>query len=300
MRYGTNRRCLPYWKLGGTAILALPIVLAAKLLPSRATLDVSPARDFSRGTTAARHLALTFDADDQAAPRTQVLDILEAHEVSATFFLTGRFIETYPDVVRRIVRDGHEVGNHSYDHPELTMPGPNGRQITLPEVTKEMFQEQLRKTARLFTETTGTRMASLWRAPGGEQNEQIRGWAAELGYLHVGWSQDPDTSENLDSLDWVADERSGLFFSPAQIRTRLLNFGDTRRSAANGGIALFHLGSARHPDDAVDHELDAIIEGFRGRGYRLVRVSELYRASEGAGAAGEAADDDESEGAGRR
>jgi len=101
----------------------------------------------------------------------------------------------------------------------------------------------------------------------------------------VGWTMDPNTGESLDSLDWVADERSGRFFTPAQIRTRLLNFGDTRETGASGGIALFHLGSQRSAEVTIDQELKAIIDGFRSRGYRLVRVSELYREALDSGSA---------------
>jgi peptidoglycan/xylan/chitin deacetylase (PgdA/CDA1 family) len=289
-RHGSNWRNRSM--LGILVLLAFPGALATRR-PATApgAVDGLEAPDFSRGNTAARQLALTFDADDQSEPRLQLLDILEQRRVRTTFFLTGRFIEAFPDIVRRIVRDGHEVGNHSYDHPELTMPGSNGQQATRPTVTKAMFQEQLRLTERVFTATTGARMVPLWRAPGGEHNEQIRGWAAELGYVHVGWTQDSETGESLDSLDWVAEQRSGRFFTPAQIRTRLLNFGDTRTIGANGGIALFHLGSLRTPDAAVDQELGAIIDGFRDRGYELVRVSELYPAALSTGLTVEATED---------
>lgn len=279
------RRCYRYWAFGvGVVIAWLLVSLTLKPVLPRAAPRVPAAIDFTRGATSSRLLALTFD-NDQVEPREQILDILRERGVHTTFFLTGRFIETHLDLVRRIVREGHEVGNHSYDHPELTMIGAKGQQVTRPTVTKKMFQDQLRITARLFTEVTGAQMSRFWRAPGGEQNPEIRRWAEELGYVHVGWTMDPRTGESLDSLDWVADEHSGRFFTPAQIRTRLLNFDDTRETGASGGIALFHLGSQRSPELAVDQELAAIIDGFRSRGYRLVPVSELYRQALDSGSA---------------
>ncbi len=99
--------------------------------------------------------------------------------------------------------------------------------------------------------------------------------------MHVGWTMDPTTGESLDSLDWVADETSGRFFTPVQIRTRLLNFDDTRETGASGGIVLFHLGSERRTEMSIELELGAIVDGFRSAGYRLVPVSELYRGALG-------------------
>ncbi len=272
-----TRRFRGYWAVGGGLLaLALFVGIPLRALLPRAAPRPSSAVDFTRGATSSRFIALTFD-NDQIKPREEILNVLRERGVRATFFVTGRFIKAHPDLLRRIVRDGHEVGNHTYSHPELTMIGSGGRQVTLQAVTKETFQDQLRLTEQVFAEVTGARMPRFWRAPGGEQNAEIRRWAEELGYVHVGWTMDPGTGESLDSLDWVADEHSSRFFTAAQIRTRILNFNDTRESGASGGIALFHLGSDRPDALAVDQELPAIVDRFRARGYRLVLVSELFR-----------------------
>jgi peptidoglycan/xylan/chitin deacetylase (PgdA/CDA1 family) len=197
--------------------------------------------------------------------------------VRATIFLTGQYIARYPDLVRRMVRDGHEIGNHTFSHPHLTTFALDRRQDTLPGVTRDLVQDELRRTARLFEEVTGAAISPYWRAPYGEHNREIRRWAEELGYLHVGWTRDLAAREDLDTRDWVADPRSPIYYRAEEVRERILNFGKGTTAQANGGIILLHLGTRRR-QDRVDGELPAIIDGLRMQGYDLVPVSELHRA----------------------
>ncbi|HEY5610236.1 MAG TPA: polysaccharide deacetylase family protein, partial [Thermoanaerobaculia bacterium] len=214
-----------------------------------------------------------FDAGSSDRGARQILDTLRAHGITTTIFLTGQFIERFPEVVREVVADGHEVGNHTYSHPHLTSFARNRRQVTLAAVTKERFHEELTKTAGLFQQVTGTEMAKFWRAPFGEENSEIRGWAAELGYLHVGWTKGP--RYNLDSLDWVIDRRSPMYLSPEKLAERLLNFDAANNTTLNGGIILMHLGTDRGEDDALDRALPMMIQRFQQRGFRFVKVSDL-------------------------
>ena len=265
---------LAKWTLGAVLLILVFLAITQRREGQIQALPSLPVdADFSRGWTGERKVALTFDFD-QAPPREEILDILQAKGVTATFFLTGRSIEIHPDIVHRIVRDGHEVGSHTYSHPHLTSFGVDGRQKTLPTVTKQVLQDELRLTAGLFEQLTGRSMLPLWRAPYGEHNQEIRGWAAELAYQHIGWTENPETAENLDSLDWISDRTSWLYFTAAQIRNRILNFGDATPEGLSGGIVIFHLGSDR-TEDHVDRELPAIIDGIQERGYQLVPVSEL-------------------------
>ena len=130
-----------------------------------------------------------------------------------------------------------------------------------------MLATELRRTRQLFEELTGERMQRYWRAPFGEVNGQILGWAEAEGWTHVGWTQ------GLDTLDWVADTESELYRSADEVRDRLLRqaTGDGR---ARGGIVLMHLGTER-TQDRVSKSLDEIIDGFRAEGYRLLTVSSL-------------------------
>jgi peptidoglycan/xylan/chitin deacetylase (PgdA/CDA1 family) len=236
-----------------------------------------PETNFSRGPTWERKVALTFDGGAEANVSDEILDTLKSMGVKATIFVTGQYIARYPDLLRRMIREGHEIGNHTFSHPRLTTFALNRRQDTRPGVTREFVQGELRRAARLFEDATGVAISPYWRAPYGEHNEEIRRWAAEIGYLHVGWTRDLEAGEDLDSRDWVADPRSPIYYRAEQVRDRILNFGKGSAARANGGIILLHLGTQRR-QDRVDGELPAIIDGLRVQGYEFVPVSELHRA----------------------
>jgi peptidoglycan/xylan/chitin deacetylase (PgdA/CDA1 family) len=116
----------------------------------------------------------------------------------------------------------------------------------------------------------------LWRAPYGEHNGEIRAWAAEPGYRHVGWTRDAASREDLDSRDWVADPTSSIYRSSREIRDRILGFGQGNGHGLNGGIVLMHLGTGRRSDPA-HARLPEILDGLAARGYRLVTISDLLR-----------------------
>jgi peptidoglycan-N-acetylmuramic acid deacetylase len=184
--------------------------------------------------------------------------------VRTTIFLTGEFIRRYPDIVRRIVADGHEVGNHTDTHPHLTTYARDGRQATRPGVDRAFLTKELATTARLFQETTGRTLAPFWRAPFGEHNEEIRRWAAEAGYWHVGWT---GGRAGLDGLDWISDPRSSGYRSSARVVSALVE------RAENGGIVLLHLGSDR--EDPVAPKIPLLLQGLSARGFRFARASEF-------------------------
>ncbi|MBI5237849.1 MAG: polysaccharide deacetylase family protein, partial [Deltaproteobacteria bacterium] len=159
-------------------------------------------------------ISVTFDGGFESAEAEAILDTLYARGIKTTVFLTGLFIERHPDVARRIVRDGHEVGNHTMTHPHLTEYTKSFRQKRLPSIDRAFIARELKEVERLFRKTTGAEMARFWRAPYGEINAEIRLWAYEAGYLHVGWTSDWKTRESLDSLDWVSDRASRLYRTP--------------------------------------------------------------------------------------
>ncbi len=231
--------------------------------------------DIYRGRSSKKELSITFDGGAGADEAKEILEALRQRNIKTTIFLTGGFIKDYPQLVRQMVKDGHEVGNHTMTHPHLTSFAKDLRHTTLPIVDKNFMDRELRGTARLFKMVTGEEMASLWRAPYGEVNEEIRQWAFEAGYIHVNWTRDYKRKETLDSLDWVDDEESRLYYSSEKIKKRILNFGRDG-SGVGGGIVLMHLGTTRKSDKAVSM-LGEIIDELEERGYRLVRVSELLK-----------------------
>jgi peptidoglycan/xylan/chitin deacetylase (PgdA/CDA1 family) len=231
------------------------------------------APDITRGALMKKEISITFDGGSEAAGAEEILRTLREKNVKTTIFLTGEFIKSYPKLVKEMVEDGHEIGNHSLSHPHLTTFASNYRQQTLFGVDKEFITRQLKETARIFKELTGKDMIPFWRAPYGEQNAEIRQWAYEAGFTHIGWTRNYKTKQSLDSLDWVANEESEFYHSADEIKQRILNF-DKSGNEVRGGIVLMHLGTERKSSHAHT-KLPEIINSLEERGYRFVKVSEL-------------------------
>lgn len=233
--------------------------------PDRSSVDPDiGAPDLTRGPRDWRAVSVTFDGGSSDRGAAAILDLLASRGIRATIFLTGDFIRRYPQLTRRIAQEGHEVGNHTWTHPRLTTYVEDGRQATRTGVDRALLLGELEGTARLFRELTGSALAPIWRAPYGEQNGQIRRWAAEAGYWHVGWTAG---RAGLDGMDWIIDPASPGYRGSRDLVDRLV------RRAENGGIVLLHLGSER--PDPVAAELPRLFDGLAARGFRLALVSEF-------------------------
>jgi len=256
------------------AISTAPPPLAASLptprprTPPPVSLPAAPASflapDLTRGPADRSDLVLSFDGGSSDRGARQILDALRERGIRTTIFLTGDFIRRHPDLARQIARDGHEVGNHTDTHPHLTTYGKDGRQATGPGVDREFLARQLRATAEAWRTATGRTMAPLWRAPYGEHNGEIRGWAALEGYWHVGWT---GGQAGLDGLDWVSDPSSRAYRSADRVVERLV------AHAENGGIILLHLGSDR--DDPVAPRVPELLDALLRKGFHFVRATDF-------------------------
>jgi peptidoglycan/xylan/chitin deacetylase (PgdA/CDA1 family) len=240
-----------------------PPVRAAAPAPVLVPRGPSPP-DLTRGPDDRPDVLVSFDGGSSDRGATQILDALSARGIHTTIFLTGEFIRRYPDIARRIAADGHEVGNHTDTHPHLTTYASDGRQVTRLGVDRAFVAGELARTARLYREATGRAMAPLWRAPFGEHNPEIRRWAAEQGYWHVGWT---GGRSGLDGLDWVTNPGSRSYQSADRLLARLVNH------AENGGIVLLHLGSDR--EEPVASKIAILFDGLKARGFRFARASEF-------------------------
>ena len=136
----------------------------------------------------------------------------------------------------------------------------------------EMSEEELLRTRKLFEDLTGKTMSGWWRAPYGEQNEEIRQWAEEIGFRHVDWTRTP---VNCDMLDWIADPRHQRYFNAEAMYQRFLSIDGGRRGGAGGAIILMHLGTDRK-DDFMDEILPRAIDSLRERGYEFTSVTHLF------------------------
>lgn len=133
-------------------------------------------------------LYITFDAGFENGNTEKILDALKKHDVKATFFLVGNYLETQPDLVRRMVSEGHTVGNHTYSHPDMSAISD-----------KASFQAELEKNEALYKEVTGEDMPKLYRPPQGKFCESNLKLAQELGYRTVFWS--------LAYVDWYENDQ---------------------------------------------------------------------------------------------
>lgn len=234
------------------------------------------ALNFERATGEAVNYALTFDAHEETRGARELLALLRERRITATMFVTGRFAETHPGLLRAVAADGHEIGNHTYSHPHLTTWAENRRHVTRPDITRERLHHELRRTSEAIRRATGREPSRFWRAPYGEHNREIRAWAAELGLIHVDWTRGGSTS--LDALDWVADPRSRLYLDAEAMFRRLLEFETRSGVPLAGSIVLMHLGSTRD-DYPLLEALPFFLDEADRRGLRPVPVGELFRRS---------------------
>ena len=188
-------------------------------------------------------VSLTFDSDGgDICHAIAYLDILRARGIHATFFLTGDFAAAHPDVVRRILADGHEIGNHTVDHPNLINP-PRSDSFICGELTRADQQ---------IVAADGHTARPFFRPPYGAYNDQVRYLAAGLGYRTVYWSIDP--------RDWDTS------VTTEDIINRVLNAPGLKP----GAIILMHVNS---PNE--QYALDGVITGLGQRGYSIVPLSQL-------------------------
>ncbi len=185
-----------------------------------------------------KKVALSFDAAWGNEDTKQILDILKKHDIHVTFFMTGGWVEKYPDDVKAIYEAGHDLGNHSENHKNMS-------QLSEEEKTSEL-QAVHKKVQAL----TGVEM-NLFRPPYGDYDDAVILNASQNGYYTIQW--------DVDSLDWKD-------YGVENIINTVLN----HKNLQNGSIILCHNG-AKYTKDA----LDAMILGLKEKGYEIVPVSEL-------------------------
>ncbi len=184
-------------------------------------------------------VALTFDDGPHGSRTPQVLDILRNNGVKATFFVQGVNVQAYPGVLKRMVAEGHEVGNHTWNHAYLS------------KVSRATAESQLQRTNDAIEKACGVKPV-IMRPPGGYTNSGVAAWARQrFGFTTIMW--------DVDTNDW---RKPGV----SVVAARGMN------GAKPGSIILVH---DIHASTVA--AIDSMVKGLKARGYELVTVSELIR-----------------------
>ena len=194
------------------------------------------------GDPGEKKLYLTFDAGYENGCTEKILDILKQQQVPAAFFLVGNYLEKNADLVRRMVEEGHIVGNHTMHHYDMS-------KLT----TQEAFSKELQDLEDLYRKTTGQEMRKFYRPPQGIYSEENLKMAKELGYQTVFWS--------LAYVDWNKDAQP----------TREEAFRKLLPRTHPGAVVLLH--SISSTNAAI---LEELIGKWKEEGYSFGTVEELF------------------------
>lgn len=193
------------------------------------------------GNEEEKKIYLTFDAGYENGNTEKILDALKENDVKAAFFLVGNYLETCPDIVKRMVEEGHIVGNHTYHHRDMA---------TL--TTKEAFVKELTDLEELYQETIGSDMPKFYRPPQGRYSEEQLQWAKEAGYKTCFWS--------LAYVDWDEKKQPSKEEAMEKLTTRI----------HPGAMVLLHSTSSTNGEILGD-----IIKAWKEMGYTFGELTEL-------------------------
>lgn len=227
----------------GVFALALMAVLRGVLVAAGANVSVSNSVDGRElpiycVETPEKKIAISFDAAWGNEDTAKILSILQKNNVRATFFMTGGWVESYPDDVKAILAAGHDLGNHSENHKNMS------------QLSDEEKKEELMKVHQKVQELTGYEMF-LFRPPYGDYDNAVVNVAKDCGYYTIQW--------DVDSLDWKDYGVDSIIKTVTQ-----------HKHLGNGSIILCHNGAK-----FTAQALDTLIATLKNEGYTFVPISEL-------------------------
>ena len=193
------------------------------------------------GNQEEKKIYLTFDAGFENGNTQKILDALKINNVKACFFLVGNYLEKEPELVKKIVEEGHIIGNHTYHHKDMQ---------TI--VDKEEFMEELRSLETRYEEITGKEMQKFYRPPQGKFTMDQISWAKENGYKTIFWS--------LAYVDWEENNQPTKEEAIKKLTERI----------HPGAIILLHSTSKTNADI-----MDEIIKKWKEMGYDFGTLEEL-------------------------
>ncbi|AEB29783.1 putative polysaccharide deacetylase [Carnobacterium sp. 17-4] len=223
----------------GLASLLLSLLLLFSLtfaLP----VTAASSQYVTKGNTTSKVVALTFDDGADGKNITKILQILTTNKIKATFFITGKAAENHPQLIKTIVSQGHEIGNHSYSHPDFT------------KMTATQIKTELDKADAAIKKASGKSTKPYFRAPFGSVNTATLLAVGNLGYTKtIGWT--------IDTVDWKG-------ISSTEITNKVVN------NATPGMIVLMHAGEGA---PGTPGALQTMINQLKAKGYTFVTVGQL-------------------------
>lgn len=229
----------PKWLIQGLLIVLCGLLAAGVVWNFLGNEDASVmAEPIYQGTNTEQKVALAINVDWGEDVLPEMLDVLEQENVKATFFVTGRFAEKFPELIQQIAAAGHEIGNHGYKHPH-----PD--QLSVAQNQKDITQSEA-----VLEKLTGTK-PTLYAPPYGEHGETCLQAAEQCGYTTILWT--------ADTVDWE---------EPAPSHDTLVQ-RVTGDKLTSGAIILMH------PKAHTAEALPDIIHTIEAKGYQCVKVSEV-------------------------
>lgn len=193
------------------------------------------------GSTDEKIIYLTFDCGYENENTGAILDALKKHNTSATFFVVGHYLESAPDLVKRMLADGHTVGNHTYHHPDMSAIA-----------SQDKFNEEMKLTEDLFQQVTGQEISKYYRPPRGVYSIENLQMAKALGYQTFFWS--------LAYVDWNVDDQPSHEEAFDKLLSRI----------HSGAVVLLHNTSRTNAEI-----LDELLTKWEEMGYRFGTLEEL-------------------------
>ena len=266
--YSTNEPTMD-----GTASLTVPLsyyqregrelqnkVSGAAVLPDR---NIYRDGGIIRTDPSVRHIDFVFTAADKADGADRIISTLRKYNIKGGFFFTGEFFELYPDVVRRLVAEGHYVGSHSYGH---LLYAPWGKRDSLL-VTRQEFEEDMFKSYKVLREL-GITDAPYFIPPYEHYNATISSWARQLGLQVINY-----TPGTLTNGDYTTPGMS-RYFSSKEILGKVREYERTDPDGLNGHIMLIHFGTDPSRTDKFYDKLPGLIRELRRKGYSFTPLKD--------------------------
>lgn len=202
---------------------------------------IDESEDIAIGNKEDKYVYLTFDEGYEAGYTSSILDTLKSNDVKAAFFITGHYLNTQPELVERMIKEGHIVGNHTVNHPSM------------PSLTEEKLKEEVMKLHTAVYEKFNYEMRYL-RPPKGEFSQSTLWQTKQLGYTTVMWSFAYD--------DWDENKQGREEYGKDKIL----------KNVHNGAVILLH---ANSKDNC--NILDSVIKEIKNMGYEFKSLDEFKR-----------------------